>query len=193
MRLDNSLDDLFATGSHVRVLRALDRLPEGLTVSGREIARRAGVSQPTAADVLRSLEAQGLLVVGRRLRAAFYRLNSRHVLTPAIRLLFARERTVRSELESVVADRVYGFKDVTAAYLFGSAARGDMSAESDIDVAVQAKDDLPEEIGSLDEVHQRFGNRVSVIRLRARGASGLRASVKREGRLLPRKREPKSG
>lgn len=191
MRLDNSLDDLFATGSHVRVLRALDGLPEDLSVSGREIARRAGVSQPTAADVLRSLEGQGLLVIGRRLRAAFYRLNPDHVLTPAVRQLFARESAVRSELETAVADRVYGLRGVAAAYLFGSAARGDMRAQSDIDVAIQSKDAVPEEIGSLDQVHRRFGNRVSVIRLRARGASGLRASVKREGRLLPRKRRPK--
>ena len=192
MRLDTGLDDLFATGSHVRVLRALDALPEGLTVSGREIARRARVSQPTAAEVLRSLEAQGLLVVGRRLRAAFYRLNSSHVLTPAVRRLFAQERAVRSDLETTVAEQVYELKGVTAAYLFGSAARGDMRAGSDIDVAVEAKADVPEESWGLDEVHRRFGNRVSVIRLRERGAAGLRASVRREGRLLPRKRKPKS-
>lgn len=192
MRLDNSLDDLFATGSHVRVLRALDRLPEGLTVSGREVARRAGVSQPTAADVLRSLEAQGLLIVGRRLRAAFYRLNHDHILTPALSRLFAQEGEVRPDLETEVADRVYALDGVAAAFLFGSAARGDMRPESDIDIAVQAKGAVPETISSLDKIHQRFGNRVSVIRLRSRGAAGLRASVHREGRLLPRKRKPKS-
>src|SRR5680860_1614683 len=44
MRFDSPIDDLFLNRSHVRILRALLRLPEGLPASGREIARRAGVT-----------------------------------------------------------------------------------------------------------------------------------------------------
>jgi DNA-binding transcriptional ArsR family regulator len=184
MRLDNALDDVFATGSHVRVLRALVDLPDGLTVSGRDIARRAGVSQPTAAEVLRALEDQGLLIVGRRPRAGYYRLNPEHVLAPALSDIFARERQTRSDLERRLADGLGGLRDVEAAYLFGSAARGDMRPNSDIDVAIKSRHELPEDIPTLDGLYRRFGNRVNVIRLREHGAVGLRAAIGREGKQL---------
>ena len=188
MRLDNPLDDLFATGSHIRVLRALVELPDGMTVSGRDIARRAGVSQPTAAEVLHGLEDQGLLLVGRRPRAAYYRLNPEHVLAPLLSEIFVRERQTRPDLERGIGDGLARLRDVEAAYLFGSAARGDMRPNSDIDVAVKSGHAVPEEIPELDALYRRYGNRVNVIRLRKRGAAGLRAAVGREGKELPIRR-----
>ena len=188
------MDDVFATGSHVRVLRALVELPDGLTVSGRDIARRAGVSQPTAAEVLRALDDQGLLIVGRRPRAAYYRLNPEHVLAPLLSEMFVRERQTRADVERRIAHGLAGLRDVEAAYLFGSAARGDMRPNSDIDVAIKTRRDVPEEIPDLDALYRRFGNRVNVIRLRQRGAAGLRAAIAREGKQLPvRRRARKRG
>ena len=188
MRFDRPFDDVFATGSHVRVLRALVELPDGLTVSGRDIARRAGVSQPTAAEVLRALEDQGLLIVGRRPRAAYYRLNPEHVLAPLLSEIFVQERQTRSDLEGRIADGLAGIRDVEEAYLFGSAARGDMRPNSDIDVAVKSRQEIPEEIPGLDALYRRFGNRVNVLRLRERGAAGLRAAIAREGKKLSLRR-----
>ncbi len=188
MRLDHPLDDLFATGSHVRVLRALVELPDGVTVSGRDIARRAAVSQPTAADVLRTLDDQGLLLVGRRPRAAYYRLNPEHVLAPLLLEMFAQERQIRADLERRVAEGLFRVRDVDSAYLFGSAARGDMRPNSDIDVAVKSRHPVPEEIPDLEALHRRFGNRVNVIRLRERGAAGLRQAIAREGKQLSLRR-----
>ena len=185
MRLQEPLDDLFATGSHVRVLRALDALPGSVAVSGRELARRAGVSQPTAREVLGSLERQGLLTVGRSLRRDSYRLNPEHVLAPVVRDLFERERSVPADLERGVVDAVRRIGEVTGAYLFGSAARGDMRPNSDIDVAIVSSHALPEEIPELEAVFRRFGNRVNVIRLTARGSAGLRERVREEGKPLP--------
>jgi len=188
MRFDRPLDDVFATGSHVRVLRALVELPDGLTVSGRDIARRAGVSQPTAAEVLRALEDQGLLVVGRRPRAAYYRLNPEHMLAPLLSEIFVQERQTRSDVEGRIADGLAGMRDVEEAYLFGSAARGDMRPNSDIDVAIKSRQAIPEEIPALDALYRRFGNRVNVVRLRERGAAGLRAAIAREGKKLSLRR-----
>jgi len=185
VRLQEPLDDLFATGSHVRVLRALDALPGSVTVSGRELARRAGVSQPTAREVLASLERQGLLTVGRSLRRDSYRLNPEHVLVPLVRGLFEREGSVPEDLERGVADAVREIADVRGAYLFGSAARGDMRPNSDIDVAITSSHALPEEIPELEAIFRRFGNRVNVIRLTTRGAAGLRERVREEGKPLP--------
>src|SRR5438128_10952511 len=102
MRLREPLDDTFATGSHVRVLRVLDALPRIAAVSGREVARRAGVSQPTARDVLTSLERQGLVRVERSLRRHGDRLNEDHTPAPTIRELSAKARRVRPDVERSV-------------------------------------------------------------------------------------------
>lgn len=185
MRLQEPLDDLFATGSHVRVLRALAALPQAAQVSGRELARRAGVSQPTARDVLASLEGQGLLLVLRSLKRDSYRLNPDHVLTPVVRYLFDQERKAIAEVEESIRAVVAKLTRASTAYLFGSAARGDMRPESDIDVAVESSRLLPETSPELEAFHSRSGNRINMIELPERGAAGLRERIRAEGKVLP--------
>ncbi|MEO8633103.1 MAG: nucleotidyltransferase domain-containing protein [Chloroflexota bacterium] len=185
MRLQDPLDDLFATGSHVRVLRALAVLPPTAAVSGRELARRARVSQPTTRDVLASLERQGLLLVTRSLKRDAYRLNPDHVLVPVVRDLFDRERSVGEDVEMSIAAVVRKLPGVRAAYLFGSAARGDMRPDSDLDVAIESPRPIPEDSPELEAFHGRFGNRINIIRLPTRGAAGLRERIREEGKALP--------
>lgn len=184
MRLHEPLDDLFATGSHVRVLRALDGLPGNAGVSGRELARRAGVSAPTAREALASMVDQGIVRVTRSLGTAAYRLNPDHVLVALVRDLFARERAAGAELDRDLSEAVRRIGDVEAAYVFGSAARGDMLPGSDIDIAVVSRGPVMEETAQLDVVHRKYGNRVNVIRLRSRAGAGLRERIKAEGRPL---------
>jgi len=81
MRLVNALDDVFAGRSEVRVLRALDELPDGLAVSARELARRSGLAHPTVSSVLAGLTDQGLVQARRALRGGAFELNRRHALT----------------------------------------------------------------------------------------------------------------
>lgn len=190
MRLQEGLDDLFATGSHVRVLRALDALPAGVAVSGRELARRAGVSQPTVRDALASLQQQGLLTVARSLRRDSYRFNPEHFLVPVIRDLFRAERSVPVEVERELATAIRSLGGITEAHLFGSAARGNMRPDSDIDVAVASQRALPETTSAFERFFRRFGNRVTLIRLSRRGATGLRERIRADGKplQLPRPR-----
>lgn len=185
MRLHEPLDDLFATGSHVRVLRALAALPPTAAVSGRELARRAGVSQPTTRDVLASLERQGLLRVARSLKRDAYRLSPDHILVPVVRELFYREHGIATELGRAIAGVAQKVPGVRGAYLFGSAARGDMRPDSDIDVAVESSRPIPEDSPELEAFHDRFGNRINIIRLPARGAAGLRERIRVDGKVLP--------
>lgn len=183
MRLVRSLNDVFASRSHVRVLRALHDLPRGAQASGREIARRAGVSHPTALQVLHSLVEQGLLVLRRSLSANSYALNDVHVLVQPIRDLFERERQIPDQLEAELVDGLRRIGEVRTAYLFGSAARGDMRPNSDIDVAVCPLDP-PDDSDELDALYRRFGNRVSLIKLRPRNGRGLRQNILKEGKAM---------
>lgn len=184
MRLTTPLDDIFSTGSHVRVLRALCNLmPKGLSVSGREIARRAGVSNPTAQSVLSSLSDQGLLRITRSLRVTYYRLNPDHVLAPVIAELFAHEETLLQSLRHDLGRALPRLVDVEGAYIFGSAARGEMRPDSDIDVAVTLKRgaQLPDEQDDIDALSRRYGSRINLIELRPRRSRNLRPIVMREG------------
>src|SRR5690349_11486541 len=122
MRLANPLDDLLEGRSFIRILRALDGLPSGLHASVREIARRAGVSHPTASAVLERLQSQGVVRVRRSLVAHEFRLNDGHVVADHVRQLFRWERGVPDELTSFLAREIRTRAPwVRAAYLFGSA------------------------------------------------------------------------
>lgn len=153
----------------MKVLRALGELPEGLEASVREVARRSGVSHPTASGVLEGLREQGLVRVRRTPRADEYRVNPDHVLWEQLAALFRWEGGVQAELVRFVADEIGdGAPWVSAAYLFGSSVRGDMDPGSDIDIAVIcASDRVADTEDALEAVADRaaarFGNRVNAI------------------------------
>ena len=97
MRLDHSLDDLFRSRSHIRVLRALDELPDGLAVSVRDLARRSGLSHPTVSSALKSMLVQGVVLARKSARADAFEVNRQHVLVKKMRRLFEWERSARRQ------------------------------------------------------------------------------------------------
>ena len=169
MRFSQPLDDLFQGKSHVKVLRALANMPEGLEASTREVGRRAGVSHPTASGVLEALRQQGVVHVRRTARADEHRVNRGHALWDQIVPLLRWERQARDEVVAFVADQVADRAPwVSAAYLFGSVVSGDTDPGSDIDVAVICPSarvaDTEEAMEAIGErTAERFGNRVNAI------------------------------
>ncbi len=169
IRLTHPLDDILAGRSHVRVLRALDEVPDGLAVSAREVARRSGLTHPTASSVLSSLIGQGVVLARRAPRSDAFVLNRRHLVVERLGSLFEWERQLVREL-LVFLVRVIELEApwVSAAYLFGSAIRGDMTSASDIDLALvvsnrdHTKTEAAMERGA-DVVRERFGNRLNII------------------------------
>jgi predicted nucleotidyltransferase len=169
LRFDRPLDDLFESRSHVRVLRALDELPVGFPASARDIARRAGLSHPTASKVLASLVDQGVVEVRRAPRADAFERNREHVAAERLKALFEWEREIRNELVSFLRDEIMRIRDsVGAAILFGSAVRGEMTPTSDIDIAVFCEPETVEPVTAAmqevgEAVRRRFGNRLSAV------------------------------
>jgi len=169
MRLVNGLDDIFAGRSAVRVLRALDELPGGLAVSARELARRSGLSHPTVSSVLAGLTEQGVVHARRALRGDAFELNRRHAVSERLRPLFDWERHLLREfvnfLEKQIRRKAPG---ISAAYLFGSAVRGEMTSGSDVDLAVivlkpaEASGTSAALVEVAQAVRLRFGNRLDV-------------------------------
>jgi predicted nucleotidyltransferase len=93
-----------------------------------------------------------------------------------------------------ITRRVVEYFHPERVYLFGSAARGDMGPDSDLDFCIVLPDDAPKELykARAREAIRGVGIAVDLIRLSARDfdrrakyvAASLPASVLREGRLL---------
>ena len=98
MRLTAPLDDVLVTRSHLRVLRALDALPVGVPASGRQLARRAGISHTAASRALSGLADEGVVLARPYGRADYYELNREHVLYEGLRALFKRETGLKNDL-----------------------------------------------------------------------------------------------
>src|SRR5258708_6969960 len=137
LRFDTPLDDAFASRGHVRILRALDDLTDGLPASAREVARRADLAHNRASKILADLARQGIAKVQRVARSDLYELNRDHALFPLLDALFEDERKVQGELERFLRRRLLArVGGVEEAYLFGSTARRQSQVGSDIELAI---------------------------------------------------------
>ncbi len=169
MRLENPLDDVLASSSHLKVLRALFAVPSGLQRSGRDIARRAGISHPRASQVLADLVEQGLVQVERHAHADLYRLNKEHALVAPLGHLFEVEPRLKFDLLALIAKELRARKlPVTAARIFGSAVNGTMRSGSDVDLALVTPsadvDRVEAETREIaEQVRRRFGTRLNVL------------------------------
>lgn len=90
--------------------------------------------------VLQRLARQGIVNVEQVGRAYTYRLNRDHLAAPAVLQLAAQRTTLLTRLEASLSG--WAVRPVYGA-LFGSAARGQMRPDSDIDVFLVRTDDAP--------------------------------------------------
>jgi predicted transcriptional regulator len=107
--------------------------------SGRELARRAGRSNTGVQHVLDRLVEHGLVCRGQVGRTFLYELNRDHLLAPTVEQMAG----TRIELVRRLRDAI-GAWEVSPlhASLFGSAARGDGDASSDIDLLIVRPTDV---------------------------------------------------
>ncbi len=172
------LDHVFSTWSHVAVLRVLQHAAQGL--SGREVARLAGMSHRACLNALTDLEELGIVLRHRGGRDHVFTLNRDHTLVAdGILPLLGFEREFRQRLERLLTSRLQ--KDVDSIILFGSVVRKEETVESDLDVCllVSQRSQIPrvrECVHDLaDEVQRRFNAGLSpVIFTRAAFLQGLR-------------------
>jgi len=131
------LDRLLGSPGSVRILRALllARVPRGVSA----LAESTGLTPQGVRNVLETLVELGVAIAAGAGRAQVYSANPSHSAHEPLRQLFSAERSrwqrLRDELRRIVAAK----PAVAAAWLYGSAARGDDRPGSDIDLAVLAK------------------------------------------------------
>jgi len=153
---------------HLVVLATLARTQA--PVSGRGLARllQGKASQRGVADALKHLVDHGLVIREDHPPSASFSLNRNHVAAGIAGLLGELKDALRQRCSAEVAS--WAQRPLWAA-LFGSIARGEGDASSDIDVALVVPDELdlnsPEWMDQLGQLAERVrswtGNEASVV------------------------------
>ncbi len=133
MKFQKPLDEVFQNLSHVKVLRVL--VNSELDLTGRQIARLAGLSAMGAKKALDHLGELNLLAVRRVGRAYLYRFREENLIVQKLlRQLFLNEKHLLEEELKKVSQHFSVFAH--SVYLFGSVSRGEEAFGSDIDLCV---------------------------------------------------------
>lgn len=147
------------------ILRALQDNREGM--SGREVARQAGINHQACALALRRLEGLGVIQRLGNGRTQLVRLNFEHHLIKELILpLLRKERDLLSYIRREITEQ---FRDKALVItVFGSVARGQDVPGSDMDLLILAKGSDKHRMVSRaarysTEFQQRYGLRLSPI------------------------------
>jgi len=161
--------------------------------SGRRLHRLVGHgSEPGVRKAVERLVDQGIVLRRRAGRANLYRLNRQHVSAEAIELLVGARSQLIAWLEEAIAS--WGIVPCCAV-LFGSVARGQARADSDLDLLVVRPSLVHEEdatwqsqLGSLQRSATEWtGNDARIVELgegELEQAGPLLSEVVREGIAL---------
>ena len=139
MRTKHLLDDFLGQKSKVTILRILYR---GTELTGREIARKAGLSPRAAQQALQELYATG--VIHRKTVGASYLFSlnrTRYVVKNILSPLFESEQglvaAIIEELRKALPNR-----GIVSIIMFGSVARGESKQGSDLDIMILLENSL---------------------------------------------------
>lgn len=161
-------------GSEVRrqILRTFFARP-GLVRHVRELARELGWSATIVGQELDRLERTGILTSDRIGRARRYRVDEQSPIASEIRSLVQKTIGVEARIRDAIAD----LPGIEEAFLYGSYARGDERATSDLDLMVIGaveQEDLSERLAGVERDLKRDVNLTSydrdeIERLRSEG------------------------
>lgn len=133
MKIHRVLDEVFSTWSNIAVMRTLRYSADGMT--GRAIAKEAGMTPKAALSALTHLESLGLVKRIRGGRDHIFTLNRESILIKnSILPLFESEDRYREEIKGEITNALK--KLCVSLYVFGSVARGEETAASDYDLCI---------------------------------------------------------
>lgn len=133
MIINNVLNTLFSTWSNIAIMRALENYAVG--ISGREVARIAGITPKNCLITLSFLEDMGIVIRVRGGREHLFTLNREHFLVKDVLLpALAAERKYVEMISKEIANSLKKF--TISVYLFGSVARQQETIDSDYDICI---------------------------------------------------------
>lgn len=166
MLVNRVLDEVFSRWSNVAVLRALNKRAVGL--SGREVARIAGITNKNCFTALVDFENLGIVNCERGRREHSYKLNRQHALVEeAIIPLLQYEENYFDRIASFIKSKLRS--KTISLIVFGSVARKEETMKSDYDLCIVMADaKLKEKVQDAYfdisfDITKRFGITVSPI------------------------------
>ena len=132
------MQKIFNAPSHVSILRVLNQLTQG--ISGRELARRAGINDRTCRLSLQRLEQLNLVVNLGTGKTKLFKLNRKHYFNQyALSSLFTKEYEYLPALIEKLKEELS--KNCVWACIYGSVAQNTDYETSDLDVLIVVKDE----------------------------------------------------
>jgi predicted nucleotidyltransferase len=124
----------------------------------RQIVRQTGAGVGAVQRELKQLTAAGLLRRTVQGRQVYFQANREAPIFPELRGLFAKT----AGLVDVLRDALAALGDrVRVAFVFGSGARGELRASSDIDLLVVGDAPFSDVVGALARAQERLGRDVN--------------------------------
>jgi predicted nucleotidyltransferase len=140
MRWAEPLDDILGSRAKIRLLRILAQ--SEFPLSGRAAARHARLSHAGAISAIKELEESRIVLPSSDGSGIRFRLNRHHILVRRILGLFETEAGLDDRLAHEITGLIPGTRSIT---VFGSVARGEDAAASDIDVLVIVEDGIDQD------------------------------------------------
>jgi predicted nucleotidyltransferase len=152
-----SVGDLLFGQTRGRVLALLYGAPDE-TLFVRQIARQVETSVGTVQRELNLLADAGLIKRSTVGNQVFYQVNQEHPEYPELRALLAKTAGVFQMLKTALAPLS---SRIDVAFVYGSVARGEEKATSDIDLMVIGAASLDEVLDAVSPVEKQLGRPVN--------------------------------
>jgi predicted nucleotidyltransferase len=151
----NRLAELLSSRARAEIFRLLFS-GTGEELHVREIERRSGLNDSTLRQELRKLARLDLVRSRRDSNRVYYRAKTENPLYPEIRNLVLKTLGLADVLKSALAD-----KRIRVAFVFGSVARGEEKAGSDVDLMVIGQLGLRDLSRFLSGIEEKIGREVN--------------------------------
>ncbi|MFH0955464.1 MAG: nucleotidyltransferase domain-containing protein [Candidatus Micrarchaeota archaeon] len=135
--------ELLGSKAKIQLLEKIVDSPHAYTV--RDLARMANLPKSTVADIVNDWQKAGLIETRFVGRAKTVKIKPDYPLVSAVLELFRQERVFLERIaKTIQKDSLLKAKEVIAVVLYGSFARQNIGAASDIDVLVVTEHELNE-------------------------------------------------
>lgn len=151
----NRLAELLSSRARAEIFRLLFS-GTGEELHVREIERRSGLNDSTLRQELRKLVRLELVQSRRDSNRVYYHAKTESPLYPEIRNLVLKTSGLSDVLKSALMD-----KRIRVAFVFGSIARGEETATSDVDLMVIGQLGLRDLSRLLSGIEEKIGREVN--------------------------------